>query len=297
MVNAFGGQWTKGKLDILEGYLEAYTTALKYQGFQLRYVDAFAGTGYIDIGVPEIRLDAPPMLWEEPDPDVATVLKGSARLALEVNEKPFDHFIFVDLNERHARQLYDLKQEYCERDIRIVKGDANQFLQQWCSSRNRKLGTPWRRERAVIFLDPSAAQVDWETILCISETKSVDLWIWFPIYALTRNLPNDKEPDTGKTRKLDRVFGDSEWIDELYRASGQISLFGDEETQSVRLEQQAIVDLYLFKLSEIFPAVAPKPKWFRNSNKAPLFALMFAASNEKGSPTALRIANSLLKEW
>ena len=41
----FGGQWTEEKLDILEGYLDAYTTVLKNQPFSLVYLDAFAGEG------------------------------------------------------------------------------------------------------------------------------------------------------------------------------------------------------------------------------------------------------------
>ena len=44
-MTTFGGSWTQEKLNILSGYLEAYTTALKSQPFQLIYVDAFAGEG------------------------------------------------------------------------------------------------------------------------------------------------------------------------------------------------------------------------------------------------------------
>jgi three-Cys-motif partner protein len=46
--HAFGGDWTTAKLDVLAGYLKAYTTALKSQPFLLEYIDAFAGTGYRD---------------------------------------------------------------------------------------------------------------------------------------------------------------------------------------------------------------------------------------------------------
>ena len=40
----FGGRWTETKLEILEAYLNAYTTALKHKPFKLIYIDAFAGT-------------------------------------------------------------------------------------------------------------------------------------------------------------------------------------------------------------------------------------------------------------
>ena len=42
----FGGDWTTKKLQILGGYLSAYTTALKKQNFRTGYIDAFAGSGY-----------------------------------------------------------------------------------------------------------------------------------------------------------------------------------------------------------------------------------------------------------
>ena len=46
--------WTLEKLDILESYLNAYTTALKEKPskknpFKLMYSDAFAGTGLIEL--------------------------------------------------------------------------------------------------------------------------------------------------------------------------------------------------------------------------------------------------------
>ena len=48
-VASYGGEWTHQKLDILEDYLNAYTTALKNQHFRLLYIDAFAGTGYVEL--------------------------------------------------------------------------------------------------------------------------------------------------------------------------------------------------------------------------------------------------------
>ena len=45
----FGGPWTEIKLDAVEYYLECYTKALKRVGFDLTYIDAFAGTGSRDV--------------------------------------------------------------------------------------------------------------------------------------------------------------------------------------------------------------------------------------------------------
>ena len=45
---SYGGPWTIEKLNILEKYLDAYTTALKKTPFKLMYIDAFAGTGHVE---------------------------------------------------------------------------------------------------------------------------------------------------------------------------------------------------------------------------------------------------------
>jgi three-Cys-motif partner protein len=48
MKHSFGGDWTREKLERVKAYLDAYMTALKNQRFKLGYIDAFAGTGYIN---------------------------------------------------------------------------------------------------------------------------------------------------------------------------------------------------------------------------------------------------------
>lgn len=67
----FGGAWTDQKLDILEGYLAAYTTALQNAKFTKGYIDAFAGSGYRDAkpGFPDLG---------EQEPQDLLVTTGSA---------------------------------------------------------------------------------------------------------------------------------------------------------------------------------------------------------------------------
>jgi len=67
----FGGAWTDEKLKVLEGYLSAYTNALKNSSLSKGYIDAFAGTGYRD--APD-RVDLLPDLIEE---EPQTLLDGS----------------------------------------------------------------------------------------------------------------------------------------------------------------------------------------------------------------------------
>ena len=242
MVNAFGGDWTTDKLQILEGYLEAYTTALKNQSFRLWYVDAFAGTGYVntDSGdVTNLTQGELPFSDGGWDSEIANVLKGSTRRAIEIDNKPFDKFLFIEQNFEYATELSKLKQEFSDRNICIVPDNANKFLKDWCLSQNRRLGTPWNGERAVIFLDPFATEVDWQTVQRISETKSVDLWILFPLSALTRMLPTEREPDEANIANLNRVFGNPKWLSSLYITPAQLPLL-DDKSQIVRDNQEPL---------------------------------------------------------
>lgn len=298
--NQFGSPtWTEQKLTILEQYLKRYTTALKNQDFHLTYVDAFAGTGFVNPNVAAPQGNE--FSWGESlDVSSRDVLVGSTRRAIAVADKPFDTLIFVEQNANHAAELQRIRAEYPSRDVRIEQSDANAFLQTWCDTQNRILGVPWNRsgdrQRAVVFLDPFATQVYWRTVAAIASTESIDLWILFPLSALTRILPRDREPDEAWANRLDEFYGGDEWRT-LYQTRILPTLFGDE-AEIVRADQRAIAQVYLDKLGTIFPHVSDSPKWFLNSRNSPLFAFMFAASNPgRGGQIALRIANHLLDRW
>ena len=298
--NRFGSPtWTEQKLTILEQYMKQYTTALKNRDFHLTYVDAFAGTGFVSPTVAAFQHNE--LSWGDSlDDSSRNLLVGSTRRAVAVADKPFDTLIFVEQNGSHAAALRRIRTEFPSRDIRIEQSDANSFLQMWCDHQNESLGIPWdrpgHRQRAVVFLDPFATQVHWTTVAAVASTQSIDLWILFPLSALTRIMPRDREPEESWAQRLDEVYGGSEWRT-LYQTRIRRTLFGDE-TEMVRADQQAIVQVYLDKLSTIFPYVSKSPKWFNNSRNSPLFAFLFAAANPgRGGEIALRIANYLLNRW
>lgn len=158
-INSFGGNWTEQKLAILETYLNEYTTALKNQPFRLIYVDAFAGEGYWQPDSPDTdELLASPLayLWEEYN-DFEQVRDGSAKIALTIEDKPFDHFVFIEKDVGRCETLRELQDEFPQRSIEIRNEDANNALISFCD----RLG---RYERAVVFLDPFATEVSWETV-------------------------------------------------------------------------------------------------------------------------------------
>jgi len=90
--------------------------------------------------------------------------------------------------------------------------------------------------------------------------------------------------------------GTEGWYDELYEVKATPTLFGTEEEHVVKAKTETIGRYFNERLKEIFAGVADPPGVLRNSANNPLYLLCFAAANERGAPTALRIAEHLLKE-
>jgi three-Cys-motif partner protein len=286
----FGGDWTQAKLDVLAEYLKSYTTALKDRPFLKAYIDAFAGTGYRSLK--RDPSDALPgeLLFPDTDHAAQQLLDGSARRALQT-EPRFDRYVFIERSPDRCAQLELLKQDFPDRaeDIRIEQGDANERIQALCAK-------DWSKRRAVLFLDPYGMQVEWKTLRAVADTRAIDLWLLFPLgIGVNRLLTRSGEiPRLWRTR-LDLLLGTADWYDELYRVESQRTLFGAEE-RVVKATQESIGKYFNRRLREVFADVADPPGVLRNSANCPLYLFCFAASNEKGAPIAVRIANHLLKD-
>ena len=203
----FGGDWTIEKLDILTGYLDAYLTALKNFHFKKIYIDAFAGTGSITTR------------------DGQREIAGSARLAL-LADNHFDQYYFIEKDKKKAAQLQQMvnvefpKLSKC---VHIKQGDANTELTSICSA------IDWRFNRALLFLDPYATEVSWTTLETIAKTESFDVWYLFPFSALNRMLRRDGHMEQSWIDCINRLLGDSNWMDEFYKEDPQIDLFSDNK--------------------------------------------------------------------
>lgn len=292
----FGGTWTERKLDVLAGYLESYTTALKNKPtaanrFRKAFIDAFAGTGYRDAhreddGPRQQRLALPDLAEDEPQ----ELLDGSARMALRV-EPPFDTYIFIEHNPARCEELERLKDEFPERaqDIRILQADANEEIRKLCEK-------DWSSHRAVLFLDPYGMQVEWTTIEAVAQTRAIDLWVLFPLgIGVNRLLTKSGDIPPSWRHRLDLLLGTDDWYDEFYKVETSPTLFGDDQERVVKASREAIGQYFNDRLESVFAGVAGKPGVLRNSVNNPLYLLCFAAANERGAPTALKIATHLLR--
>ena len=277
----FGGSWTQEKLKILEGYLEAYTTVLKDQPFQLIYVDAFAGEGHWRPGSGYSVDDYG---------EFGEVLKGSATIALEVESKAFDRLVFIEKDTERCESLRALAAQHPRRDVEIIADDANLVLPRFCRSMVNF-------ERAVVFLDPYAANVSWDTVEAIAQTRKIDCWILFPRMAVNRIMPTSKEPPPAWADRLNSIFGGRDHWQDLYQPSAQFNMFDPEPRLQREHGSERIPDLYRERLKSVFTRVAATQRTLRNSRNSPIFELFFAAGNPRGAPIAVDIADHLLKNW
>jgi three-Cys-motif partner protein len=281
----FGGNWTQQKLEILSKYLRAYRKIFEKNDraryFRITYVDAFAGTGVIP---------RPEWAFAELIPSIAEsekeFRKGSVRRALEV-DPPFHHYLFIERDRIKCQELVALRDEFPNRSIEIVNDDANVALLRWCHQMDT------RKERAVVFLDPFGASVEWNVIEAIAMTRAVDLWILFPYGAVNRMLTRDRKPSPSWSEKLTRIFGTGAWEDRFYSSSLSTSILDpDQEIELVykTADRNSVIEFFVERLRTVFAEVS-KPGLLFNS-KSLLFVLFFAGNNKTG----LKIANDLLRE-
>jgi len=303
----FGGDWTEEKLNILDDYLRAYLTALKNQRdrFKVAYIDAFAGTGYrtlSDAGAQESIQIPLQGASEAADESFRRFLEGSARRALRV-QPGFDTYIYAEKSPARAAELEGLKTEFPDRNIRILKGDANVEMQRLCDKKwvaDRDPKTEFqdgKERRGVLFLDPYGMAVTWETLKAIAATQAIDLWFLFPSgIGVNRMLTSDGQIPEGWKARLDACFGTSDWYGAFYQEVEDVTLFGTNRHRLKVADFDRIEAFMVKRLQTIFPAVAEHPRRLCNSKGSPMYSLCFAAANLKGAEIALRIADHLLKK-
>ncbi len=286
----FGGKWTTRKLEVLEGYLKSYTTALKSTNFQKGYIDAFAGTGYRD----DCGNDNECMSLLFPDladDDPQELLDGSARIALKT-EPRFNKYIFIEQHGKRCTELETLKQEFPDKygDIEVRHGDANQEIQDLCSKE-------WSSHRAVLFLDPYGMQVEWATIEAIARSQAIDLWLLFPLgIGVNRLLKKSGDIPDSWCARLNALLGTDNWYDEFYKITKTRDLFGDEVEHMEKATMETIGRYFNNRLKSVFPGVVERPGVLKNMVNNPLYLLCFAVGNERGKNMAIKIADHLLKE-
>jgi three-Cys-motif partner protein len=224
------------------------------------------------------------------DLDADALRKGSTQVALETSP-PFAEYIFIEHNEDHAANLLRLRQQFLRiaPRIKIIPEDANVYLLRWCKI------VDWRSTRAVVFLDPYGMQVEWATIEAMANTKSIDLWILFPLgVGVNRLLMKERPPDGPWAERLTRIFGTDDWRKAFYHESNQADLFNKSSDVIKDADFKTIATYWVSRLQAVFADVARNPLPLRNSRNVPIYLLSFAAANPRVAKTAVKIAQDIL---
>jgi three-Cys-motif partner protein len=259
------------------------------QNFRFAYIDAFAGTGYRTLEPSEGYTE--PLFPELSERESQMFMDGSARIALEIQPR-FSKYIFIERDPARFAELGRLKTDYpsLSDDIILVNSDANAYVKELCLKRD------WSRRRAVLFLDPFGMQVTWDTIEAVARTRAIDLWILFPLgVAVNRLIKKDGKISETWRRKLDAMFGATDWYEAFYRPKVVKGLFGEESSLEKVSDFDSIGRYFVKRLKSSFPGVAENPRPLFNSKNNPLYLLCFASANPKGSATAIKIAQDILR--
>lgn len=279
----FGSGHTETKLRVVQKYLEAFTVALKKQGFRLIYVDAFAGSG---ASTP--RSDSQQIRLIGAD----DIIDGSTRRALRVSPS-FDQFIFIEKLGRNLESLAGLREEFPEKKNKIVllQGDANQKLRDFAANLEKQ------NARAVVFIDPFGLSLDWDTISALGRTERVDLWYLVPAGGMSRQIKLDGTELEG-AKLLDRVLGTSEWRARIISNTTATDLFGDPVSSTSKIGGAGELSQFVQeRLATAFKGGVSKRALPLGRGGRHEFSLVFACANPslKARSLALKLADDVLK--
>ena len=268
----FGGTWTEEKLDALRKYLGAFTKVMKNRNLAPVYIDAFAGAG---------------KRREEHD-DIVEFRDGSAKIALEIDNPPFEKLVFVEKNPTYVASLNQMVSDlHAEDRVRVIQDDANRALPSIIDELDML-------DRAVLFVDPFGTEMQFQALAGIARHKGVDVWILFPVGLISRfYLTREQPTDPARIALLNQVFGSDDWVS-LY---DQQTLFGGHRRLEDNAGINAMTEIYRRQLIKVFARVAPESISLRNSKNVRQFELLFAMTNpsRKAQAVALRIANHIIR--
>jgi three-Cys-motif partner protein len=264
------GIWSELKLEIIEKYGAAYANAFNKRGSNLHryYIDGFSGAG----------VHRSKRTGEE--------VEGSPARALKISP-PFERFYFIDMNADKTAYLEKVRAGRTNVDIHT--GDTNPYLKKLLPTIKYD-----EFKRALCLLDPYGLHLDWEVMLLAGQTKTVDMFLNFPIMDMNRNAIW-REPDkAGKDgiERMNRFWGDESWRDVAYVESKQQNFFAAPDLE--KQNNDTIVKAFRERLKNVagFKSV-PEALPMRNSQNAIVYYLILASSND----AAGRIIESIFKNY
>jgi len=253
------GVWSEIKLQIVKKFAHAYSTifsARRQANFHHSYIDAFSGTG---MHISKTR---------------GELVAGSPLNALHV-DPPFEEYYFIDLDGDKVETLRGLVGD--RDDIHFFKGDCNQVLVEEVFPEIKYE----EYRRALCLLDPYGLHLDWKVIKAAAETKTIDIFLNFPIMDMNRNALWRHPEFVGEygIARMNAFWGDDSWRRTAYKTKK--TLFG---AVNEKLENEAVVEAFRERLKTAAGfASGAEPLPMKNSTNAVVYYLLFASNNKTAS--------------
>ena len=263
------GVWSELKLEIVEKYGSAYSSAFKKSGgLKKYYIDGFSGPG------------------AHVSKRTRTMVEGSPARALKVSP-PFDGYYFIDLNPEKTDYLRSICGN--RTDVHISTGDCTEILTKELLPKIQYKNY----NRALCLLDPYGLHLDWEVMLQAGQSKAVDMFLNFPVMDMNRNAiwkNAEKAPVSGLER-MTKFWGDESWKQAAYAESVQGGLFGPE---IVKQGNEEIVAAFRKRLKDVAGfGFVPEPLPMRNSTNAVVYYLFLASQKS----VAEKIISDIFKKY
>jgi three-Cys-motif partner protein len=269
-VARYWGFWTRGKLDLLRRYLDAFTTASKGQS-EILYLDLFGGQPQNRERLTEADLD------------------GSARIALATTDSPFSRLRFFELEPFASRLRSALAADFGERDFEVVPGDCNVAISAALASLSSVNWAP-----TFAFVDPNGPDVHWSTLEAISKFKKPtltkpEIWLLLAAGMFIRTLRTDGTVRDVDAEKLDRMYGTGQW-----RAIYEARVAGMLDPRDAREEY---VNLMRWRLQHVLGYGRTHPLEIFNERGHSIYHMIFATDHPAGDRIMTDLYNAAADEF
>ena len=266
----YWGFWTRGKLDLLRRYLDAFTTASKSLDERI-YLDLFGGQPANRERVTQADLD------------------GSAKIALTTDDPPFSRLRFFELEPYASRLRAALAADHSSRDFRVVTGDCNSTISGVLAE---LASVNWAPTFA--FVDPNGPDIHWSTIDALAQfkkhgTTKAEVWLLLAAGMFIRTLPVDGSVREEDALKLTQMYVTEQWT-AIYRAR----VAGELAPADAREEY---VNLMRWRLQEVLGYRWTHPLEIFNERGHSIYHMIFATDHAAGDRIMTSLYNRAANEF
>lgn len=274
--------WTRNKLEILGGYLPAFSRAATKSSERL-YIDLMAGQ--------PVNRDA--KTGEE--------LDGSPRLALSADPR-FTKLAFCELPGKAEALERDLRQRYPGRSFEVYPGDCNKTIDRVLYDLREYRWAP-----TFVFADQHAAEIHWETLRKVAAFKRVkegatkaEIWLLVSPAETIRGVTGSNHEAFAD--RVDVFYGNDDWR-RIQRARRQEIISADDyRHEMVNLIRWQLERALGYKMTARIPMRMPSgmpfyemvfatDHWAGNKIMSHLYRKATARSNEMRQEALARAKN------